>query len=170
MACDAPNFQLELMPHDEVMRESFQKIQSFFCDESKGLPKLILDIVNGVVKPGDIVLALGGVNSPAASTSNPSYTVLSEFEFGGSTSLGVPQTINVIAGSTHASNFAALKIFDQTNLKTIAENVEIVGVLRTITDMGTIANVPADAAIWEIQGKKIGGGTKAEVSSLRMIF
>lgn len=52
MATGAPNFQLELMNHDKVMQESFQKLQLWICDDSTGLIALIRDLISATSTPG----------------------------------------------------------------------------------------------------------------------
>jgi len=52
MACNAPNFQLELMIDDPVVRESFQKLQQWLCDDANGLTAVIKDLISATSTPG----------------------------------------------------------------------------------------------------------------------
>jgi len=102
--------------------------------------------------------------------SSVNYVVIAEFIFPGTDNTGIPSGIEGLVGSDNASGEAAIKIFDRTNSLTIAEKIDIESLLRVVTDLGTLANLPSAPSVFEIQGKRIDGGSRLEIAALRILF
>ena len=117
-----------------------------------------------------IVLSLNDNNTPFLSTATTSYKNLAEILFAGSGSTGAITKIEIVGGSSNAVTSASFKIFDRTNGLTIAELTGAVGVTRVILNLGAITNVPAAAAVFEVQALRVGAGASAEISSLKITF
>ena len=81
------------------------------------------------------------------------YIFVANFIFRGTTALGTPTAIKVISLVEDASNAASIKIFDVTNSLTIAEGTGFTNIVFAINDLGTLSNLSAGEAIWELQGK-----------------
>lgn len=89
---------------------------------------------------------------PFNSDSSATYAggELSRFCFPGSTKRGTPSTIKIIA-YTDAGKFFDMRIQDVTNANTICEVTNQTNTAPAIIDMGTISNIPAGEAIFELQ-------------------
>jgi hypothetical protein len=59
-----------------------------------------------------------------------------------------------------------IRIFDVTNTQTIAELIGYTTPVFTVVSLGTVSNVPATPAIWEIQVRGVGQGRKARAASV----
>lgn len=103
----------------------------------------------------------------AATVAASGYTALARFDFPGSTAVGTPASIKVIA-FTSSTDFD-LRIQDITNATTIAEVIDQVNPDPSIIDMGALSNVDTSPAIWEIQMLRTGGGT-AELNAASIKF
>lgn len=128
----------------------------------------IVEGANGAAS--SFTLSYSDQNDSTLFSASTSYKVMSEFMFPGTTETGIPSKIELVAGSATASFGADFKIFDRTNSLTIAEVLNHISLIRVILNMGTLSNLPAGAAIFEIQGRKPAPGQKAEMSALRMKF
>jgi len=85
-------------------------------------------------------------------TNSTSYIIASEFIFRGTTALGTPTKIKVICDSVSGGD---VKIYDVTNAQTICEKTGISSASPSIFDLGTLSNLPAGEAIFEVQHKKV---------------
>ena len=110
---------------------------------------------------------VGYANDSAESTST-SYTIVSELIFAGTTMLGTPTTIKAILEMTGATNMDC-RIFDVTNALVIAEKLGNVVAIATIVDLGTLSNLSAGEAIWEVQVRRTGGtgSSRARIHALQ---
>lgn len=80
------------------------------------------------------------------------YEAEGHFIFPGSTDVGTPTLIKIIAWMKDTAT-GAIRLFDATNSLVIAEKTGITEEDPTIFDMGTISNIPTGEAIFEIQLK-----------------
>ena len=103
-----------------------------------------------------VSLAFSDNNSPFLSVNGASFEKISEFLFSGTDLLGLPTLMKVIARTSATSG--DIKVFDSTNSLTIVEK-NITNIPDEIIDMGTLSNLPASEAIFEIQMKRTGGGS-----------
>ncbi len=97
------------------------------------------------------------------------YVTEGQFIFQGSTVVGTPTLIKIIAEIENNST-GSVRLFDSTNSSIIAENTNITSSLPTIFDMGTIINVPTSEAIFEVQLKTSNKDDKIKMYYLRMDF
>lgn len=109
---------------------------------------------SGMVSGG--VATLNGVAAPQLSSSQTAYKILAKFIFSGTVETGVPNAISILAFTSAASG--DIRIFDSTNALTIAEK-NLTNATQEILDMGSLTNLPGGEAVFEIQGKKTGGGS-----------
>jgi len=112
-----------------------------------------------------------GENGDGAETKSASYETVASFIFEGSTALAVISAIKVIVSADGATS-GSIRIFDFTNTQVIAELSMFTETSQVIKDLGTISNVPAGEALFEVQLLKTGGGGAARVlcSSVQVKF
>lgn len=94
-------------------------------------------------------------SQPDVSVSSSTYKIIASFVYGGSTLVGVPTFMKAILHTTATSG--DIKIFDVSNGNSIAEK-NFTNTTKAIVDLGTLSNIPAAEAIFEVQMKRTGGG------------
>jgi len=107
----------------------------------------------------------------AVKSSDGSFTVQARFGFDGTTALGTPSAIKALVSSDTCTG--RWRVFDTTNSLVIATSATIAsGQAPVIIDMGTLSNLPAAAAIWEIQGIRDtgSGGNEIHLDSMTVKF
>jgi hypothetical protein len=126
--------------------------------------------VAGVGNEGKKLITIPGVSAQAASFdihlgwvkdvtqsyikfASPNYQGLG-FIFPGTDRVGTPADIRILARVKGAGKFADFRIYDVDNAQQIAEKISHGDAEFTIFSLGTIANLPAGEAWWEIQGRK----------------
>ena len=91
-------------------------------------------------------------NQADISTGSVTYKKMLSMIFRGTTLLGVPSKLQagifVSGGGTPSMD---IKVFDVTNLMTIAEKTNVTNTVETITDLGTLSNLPTGLALFEVQ-------------------
>ena len=115
----------------------------------------------------DINYAYGTGNSSGFIMASTSFAVNRTFRFGGTTALGTPSAITIIAFNNNTSSDA--KVYDLTNSLEIC-TVNFTNGSFAIIDMGTLSNLPTGEAIWELQTQHTGGGTGGDLASLTIEF
>jgi len=83
------------------------------------------------------------------------WTKATAFQFRGSTTLGTPSVIEIVADQSSTSS--DIRIYDTTNSLEIC-TLNFTNETSSILDLGTLSNIDADAAIWEVQYKEDGSG------------
>lgn len=76
------------------------------------------------------------------------------FPFHGTTMLGIPSAIKVYGRSKDPGKQGDFRVYDVTNAETIAEVTGITNTNWSTIDIAGITNLPADYAVWEVQGRK----------------
>jgi hypothetical protein len=93
----------------------------------------------------------------------PAYERVSAFPFPGTAVIPTITKINALVRRNGAANSVAIRIYDVTNAQVIAEVTGITTLDETaITDLGTISNLPAGEATFEIQLNTDGAGTPGQ--------
>ena len=111
-----------------------------------------------------MTIPLGGDNTPYWDASSDSYQVAGYFIFPGSTQGGTPASVKALAFIISATEMA-VKIYDATNAKTIAEKTGITNAdTGILTDLGTLSNISSGAAVWEVQIKRTVGSGAQQVA------
>lgn len=126
---------------DDVLR--FDSVSGEWKAEALGAAPTVADIMQTVCSTTE--------------SSATDYERLQAFIYGGSDDWGTPNLIEAIAWTENAARPADLRIYDATNAQTIAELTGITDIVETIQNLGTISNVPAAPAIWEVQMKRPSG-------------
>lgn len=105
------------------------------------------------------------------STSSGSYTLADDMIFRGSTVMGTPINVKVLAWVDSGAT-CAIRVYDVTNAQVICAKINITNITKAIVDLGVIANIPNGEAIWEVQIYKVSGGgsTKVYISSAQFYF
>jgi len=80
------------------------------------------------------------------------YEFIAPFPFPGTTNFGTPTKIKIISKGDSIEEID-IKIEDSTHSLTIVEKTGLIHTVFTITDLGTLSNLPTDEAIFEIQAK-----------------
>jgi len=96
------------------------------------------------------------------------YVSMAKFIYAGSSILGVPTTIKVNAWNDGGTSIS-IQIFDVTNGLQVAEVTGVVtSAIDNIQDLGVLANIPLNAALFEVRLLLVGGGMgdQAKISSL----
>lgn len=113
--------------------------------------------------------AFGAGTTNDVSTGSASYATMSSILFPGSSIVGTPSSIKITG--YQAGTSASFRIVDITNGQVIVTLTGITDVAPTkIIDLGALANIPAAAAVWELQGLRVGGGNVFHVSSLTITY
>jgi hypothetical protein len=116
-----------------------------------------------------LALAFGG-NNGFAQTTNVAYTTRAGFVFPGTDKIGDISKINAIVFPNGAATGVDMRILDATNALVICEVLNVTTGATTITDMGTISNLPTGEAVFTIQIRRLGPGGQARVSSITMEY
>ena len=91
-----------------------------------------------------------GVRTGLTTQEQVIWEVRTSFIFPGSSQVGTPSSIKIVAFTTTNLDIGSLRIMDVTNNQVIA-SVVFSGEFRQIYDMGLITGVPTTEAIWEVQ-------------------
>jgi hypothetical protein len=104
-------------------------------------------------------------------SSSLTYERVSAFPFGGTAVIPSLSKINALIRRNGAATSVSIRIYDVTNAQVIAEATGITTLDETaITDLGTISNLPAGEATFEIQLLRVGGtgGARAFCAGLEI--
>jgi hypothetical protein len=101
-----------------------------------------------------------------------SWATAHVFWFHGSDMIGIPKKIRALVGKESSGLELSVRIYDTTNVKTIAECSGCSEDYPSFTDLGDISNVSVDGAMWELQIKRTlgSGNKKIAAGSLTMEF
>lgn len=102
---------------------------------------------------------------PYAQVTSSSYSKVGSFPFPGTTAVGSPIEC-IIASYLNAGTDMDIRIYDVTNAQTICELIDQSNGTVALVDLGTLSNLPANAAIFEIHLLATGSGPKARIESL----
>lgn len=105
--------------------------------------------------PTETYLFFTDPSHPYAEVGKTSYELLGTFYFSGTTLAGIPTSIRAVVGTSDGYvTDADLKVVDFTNTTTIVTKANIATGSKTMVDLGTLANLSAAGAVWEIHGKR----------------
>lgn len=143
------------------------------------MSRIIKDISIEGITPSQIgggaasmVMTFASGSTKHVETGATSYKSLAHFIYGGSANIGSIINFNLNAWVTGNST-CCVRFYDLTNNAVIAEIIDIQSQneynLRT---MGTITNLPTQAAVIEIQGQKATGqgASKLRIASLELQY
>ena len=94
--------------------------------------------------------------TPGAQVQGATYARIAVFRYMGSSLIGAPATIKSILNVTSGGD---IRVQDTTNNLTICQKLANANTAELLVDLGALANIPAAAAIWEVQARSTGGGT-----------
>jgi hypothetical protein len=97
------------------------------------------------------------------------YETIGYFEWPGTNIVDALSQLRVIV-SLGGGTSMSVRVYDSTNIQTIAELTGITDTTFTTRDLGTLSNLSATDAVWEIQILAVGGGRKARLATLTGIF
>ncbi len=103
-----------------------------------------------VDKSGSRVIVFAAGTEVSSTKSNPSFSAAACFPFRGSGIWGTPRKIQAVAFVDSGAT-GRLRIQDVTNGLTICTSAVISNTIAAVVDLGAIANVPVDEAVWELQ-------------------
>lgn len=136
-------------------------------------------MVKAVATPGAVgggaasmVVSLASGSIKHVETGATTYKSLAHFIYGGSNNIGSITNFNVNAWVTNVGN-VSVRFYDLTNANVIAEIIDITSQDEyNIRSMGIITNLPTEAAVIEIQGKKAtgGGASKLRIASVELQY
>ena len=126
----------------------------------------------GLAQPQKPIRDVINIRDHGGSTSviSGTYVTLSCYDFRG-TDIVLPLSIKVIMWADEGKGIGC-KIYDMTNDTTIAEVADQTGnTAPTLIDLGTLSNLSAGAAIWEVMFKKSSGvGGTAYTASMNVDY
>lgn len=108
-------------------------------------------------------------NNPYLQETSNSYAVQARFIFPGSALVGVPTTIKAIFWRKNGTS-CSMRIYDLDNALTIAEITGVTDTVKTVQDLGAIANIPAAEAMFEVQTLRVGTNGKARTSGITILY
>ncbi len=85
------------------------------------------------------------------------YEVQGRFMYPGSIDVGAPIAFDAVGAAESGKDFQ-VRIFDLTNATVIAESAVLTNTSPEVVSFGTISNIPAAEAVFEIQCQSPGGG------------
>ena len=97
-------------------------------------------------------------NGPGINTASTTYEAMNFLIFAGTDKVGTLAAIKAVIDVSDGSTTGQVRIYDSTNAQTIAESAIFADTAPTLLDLGTISNLPASEAIWELQLRKVSGG------------
>lgn len=107
-------------------------------------------------------------------TGDTDYFTLHTIYFQGTNALGTPTGINAICGWLDDEAIQNVRIVDVTNGNAVvAEKLNITAQFPADVDLGTLSNLSADVAIWEVQALSVntpGPDGDVAVGSLRLKY
>ena len=116
-------------------------------------------------------LTINSGTTPYAATASTSYVVVADFIYRGTSLAGAIAAIMAVAWAD-VSTTCAIRIYDVTNAQVICEKTNITVNTKGMADLGTISNLPANPAIFEVQIKRAAGsgGAMVYVSSAQVRY
>ena len=120
-----------------------------------------------LVTPKTVDLPFRGSTGPFVESSSQTYEVLYRWDFAGSARMGIPAAIGAIAWRESGANHVDLRVYDLDNSLVVCELTGLTTGTIGRVDLGALANVPEDPAIWEFQ-MEVGVGTKGRASSIQI--
>ena len=106
--------------------------------------------------------------NPELTMSGPSYVAVAIFLWPGTAETGTPSAIKIIGYGT-GDNWQA-RIVDVGQAKTVCECAVQTNGTNAIVDMGTLTNLAAAPAMWELQLKRSGSGNPDVFCAAMHIF
>ena len=103
-----------------------------------------------------ISFPFGSNNTVGIESITTSYTTARSFIFPGTSAMGMPSCIEVIACMSGGNSEGFIRLYDLTNNQIICEKASIYNTDPSIIDLGQISNIPSDKAMFEIQLKHSG--------------
>jgi len=103
---------------------------------------------------------------PYQRSTSETYEIVAIIPWLGSDLLPDPEEIYVNVRAYAVGTTMDVRIYDRTNMLTIAELIGIADRDFTLRTMGTISNVDTGPAAWEVQIRGTGGGRKSDISSV----
>jgi len=133
--------------------------------------------MSGIVEPilagssSFIILPFTGSGAGAffINASSGTYQTVAKFLYAGTDITGIPTKIKVLSRTSNGSGNYSVKIFDVTNSMDIAEITAQTNDVFATVDLGTLSNLPAAEAEFEIQMLR-GSPGEAQLSSLTIEF
>lgn len=118
-----------------------------------------------------LMVMFSGDSSPHFTTTSGTYVQAGVFYFPGTTAGGTPASVKVVGYKDANPTSWDVLLYDLTNSLQIAEKTGNTGTASEIIDIGTLSNLPASAAMFEVQLKRTGGaGFNVYVQSLAVLF
>jgi len=117
-----------------------------------------------------MVLPLSGPANTYLERVGDTYAAVAQFEFPGSVAWLSPTHIRALVHWDNGglATKMAIRVYDVTNAHVICEKLNIADIVPTAHDLGTLTDIPAGRAVWEVQVKtdNAGGGARASYVGL----
>ena len=118
------------------------------------------DEIDIQAEPPQKVIAISVIDGKAKDTF---YTVMATLIWPGSNAVGVPASITANMFVKDSGDEGDFRLYDATNGLTIAEILDITSDdVTDLIDLGSLSNIAAGEALWEIQGLESTGDKGAE--------
>ena len=122
---------------------------------------------------GAMILSFSSGNEISSNTNSPTYQGVAKFFYPGTDKVGDITSFDINSWREFGGEGSSIdvRIFDIDNGNVIAELIGIDSFLETnAQDMGNVSNLPTLKAQFEIQLRRIGGGTTAHVGSISINY
>ena len=129
-----------------------------FCLDSTDAKGAKFVKLNQILPTQSFKVTATGVNSTTATA----YENIMELTIPGESIANIT-AIKILGKMTSGADSYSVRVYDSTNSNIIAEKTGLTNTSNSITDLGTLANLPDDEAIFEIQAKRIGGNTQKKI-------
>jgi hypothetical protein len=114
-----------------------------------------------------MILSFASGGSKHVSSTSPTYESLAHCIYAGSDAVGPVTTINLNAWKSAGAATGDVRLVDLSTGLTIVESLGITSTLENnVLDMGTISNLPTTPTVFEVQGRKSGGGITLYIASI----
>ena len=116
-----------------------------------------------LTQQNNISFVFAAGTSNYADTTNINYVVLGNVTFCGTTISGIPTSICVNSWLIGGTDYD-IRIYDYTNNKIISEVIDQTNSIKAVVNTGTISNLPASSAIFEVQARCTGVAKRVAVA------
>lgn len=106
--------------------------------------------------------------TPYLVTNSTTFVAASRFGYPGNNNLtSIPNNITVVCSAASDTSTGEYRVQDITNAQTIATAILNTNIAPTVQSLGTVSNLPANQAVFEVQFRKVTGG-QARLGFIRL--
>jgi hypothetical protein len=103
------------------------------------------------------------------SSSTAAYETIGYFDWPGSVTVDTPTQLKAVVARSGGTSMN-VRVYDTTNVTTIAELTGATATTFTPYSLGTLSNITTTEAVWEIQIQGVGPGVKARIAAFTGVY